>query len=125
MKIAPYIALAAITLTANSGCTPSSTGGSIPPSATAAPAIDQANLCEVKAWRRNDVSAECKPGQKVVFLPSSFGNEQLPILFAAVNCDLRYSVALTTGAVTCIYGPITLTPAEPEQKRADQDADKP
>jgi hypothetical protein len=43
----------------------------------------------------------------VAFLPDRWGNEQLPVIFAAVNCDLRYSVALTEGAVTCIYAPIT------------------
>jgi len=72
-------------------------------------AIDQANLCEVNAWSHDVVASVCRTGQKVVFLPRTFGNEQLPILFAAVNCDLRYSVALTSGAVTCIYGPITPT----------------
>ena len=71
---------------------------------------DQVNLCEVSTWQHDDVARECKPGQKVVYLPQRFGNEQLPILFAAVNCDLRYSVALTLGAVTCIYGPITPKP---------------
>lgn len=48
---------------------------------------------------------ECSPGQKIAFLPRSFGNEQLPILFAARNCDLRYSVAMTRGGVVCIYLP--------------------
>jgi hypothetical protein len=74
---------------------------------------DQANLCEVSAWQHEDVARACKPGQKVVYLPQTFGNEQLPVFFAAVNCDLRYSVALTTGAVTCIYGPITPKAAAP------------
>ncbi|QKM57669.1 hypothetical protein [Burkholderia glumae] len=72
-----------------------------------ADAINQKNICEVESWRHDDVAASCKPGQKVVFLPRSFGNEQLPILFAAVNCDMRYSIALTNGGVTCIYNPIT------------------
>ena len=74
---------------------------------TPAELIDQANLCEVSAWRYDDVAKLCKPGQKVVYLPESFGNEQLPIIFAAVNCDLTHTVALTKGAVTCIYSPIT------------------
>jgi hypothetical protein len=81
-----------------------------PPQKTEA-SIDQTNLCEVHAWRHDIVAGACKPGQKVAFLPPSFGNEQLPIIFAAVNCDLRYSVALTNGAVTCIYQPITPRPA--------------
>lgn len=78
---------------------------------TAEEPIDQKNLCEVSVWQHDAVAAVCKPGQKIVFLPQSFGNEQLPIYFAAVNCDLRYNVALTNGAVTCIYQPIT--PASP------------
>lgn len=77
--------------------------------ASAAAELDQRRLCEVRDWRD---SAHCQPGQKVVFLPRSFGNAQLPVIFAAVACDLRYSVALTEGAVTCIYQPIR--PAEDE-----------
>ena len=108
--------LAASVAIAASGCTQNDSAG------IAASAIDQANLCEVKVWQHDDVASTCKPGQKVVYLPSSFGNEQLPIIFAAVNCDLRYNVALTTGAVTCIYGPITPTPAEPQKQAAEKPA---
>jgi hypothetical protein len=71
-------------------------------------AIDQASLCQVDDYR---VATACRPGQKIVFLPARFGNEQLPVMFAALNCDLRYNVALTQGAVTCIFGPIT--PSQP------------
>jgi hypothetical protein len=35
--------------------------------------VDQSNLCEVNTWAAAAVAARCKPGQKVVFLPSSFG----------------------------------------------------
>lgn len=80
------------------------------------PPIDQANLCEVNDWRHDAVAEACTPGQKVVYLPRSWGNEQLPVIFSAVNCDLRYSVALTNGAVTCIYGPITPKPAKPAEQ---------
>jgi hypothetical protein len=101
VRTLPLLALAATLSIPLSACnqTPS-----IAPSASA---IDQSNLCEVSEWLHDDVASVCKPGQKVVFLPKTFGNEQLPIIFAAVNCDLRYGVALTQGAVTCIYGPIT------------------
>lgn len=68
---------------------------------------DQTRICEVNKWQKDVAAAACTAGQKVVFLPDSWGNEQLPILFAAVNCDLRYAVALTNGGVTCIYvGPL-------------------
>ncbi|MFC7462316.1 hypothetical protein [Hydrogenophaga defluvii] len=75
--------------------------------APAQPTIDQTNLCEVKAWQHDVVAQACKPGEKVVFLPDSWGNEQLPVIFAAVNCDMRFAVTITKGAVTCIYTPIT------------------
>lgn len=94
LKITIPVLLAAL---ASTGCQPSS--------APSAP-IDQARICETTAWEPDSVASICKSGQKVVFLPSSWGNEQLPVLFAAVNCDLRYSVAMTKGAVTCIYMPI-------------------
>jgi hypothetical protein len=80
------------------------------------PGIDQTTLCNVDGWTYADVAAVCKSGQKVVFLPQTFGNEQLPIMFAAINCDLRHEVALTTGGVTCIYNPIT--PVDPPAESA-------
>ena len=99
-------------------CAPSTSPppASVPDSASAAAAppetemIDQQHLCEVSGWQHDIAKEYCKPGQKVVYLPESWGNDQLPILFAAVNCDLRYSVALTKGAVTCIYAPINVEP---------------
>lgn len=77
------------------------------PTSPDSPVVDQANLCEVKDWQHNIVAKACKPGQKVVYLPETWGNEQLPVIFAAVNCDLRFGVTSTKGAVTCIYQPIT------------------
>jgi hypothetical protein len=108
MRLLRIAAIASFVVVAASGCSQPSPSSNAP--------IDQANLCEVKEWNRDAVSSLCKPGQKVVFLPSSFGNEQFPVIFAAVNCDLRYNVLLTTGAVTCIYGPITPTKAKGEER---------
>ena len=73
--------------------------------------LRQETLCEVEGWQRNVTAAACQPGQKIVFLPSRWGNEQLPILFVAVNCDMRYSIAMTNGGVVCIYAPM-----KPEEK---------
>lgn len=72
-------------------------------------------LCEVSGWQRDVVAAACKPGQKVLFAPSRWGNEQLPVVFAALNCDLRYSIVSTNGAVTCIYGPVGSPEATAEE----------
>jgi len=66
----------------------------------------QTKLCQV-----SDMTAlfgeklACEPGQTVAFLPNSFGNEQIPILFAAKFCDIRYSVVYNPGGVVCIYQP--------------------
>ena len=120
-----YILLVTATLAiAATGCSqkPVTEPAATPTGGRVASTIDQANLCEVKLWQHDDVASSCKPGQKVVYLPSSWGNEQLPIIFAAVNCDLRYAVALTNGAVTCIYGPITPSPAEPPKQAAGKPA---
>ncbi len=70
--------------------------------------LNQGEYCETNELA---APAHCKPGQRVVFLPSRFGNEQLPVLFAAANCDLRYSVVLTNGGVTCIYHRVTAVPS--------------
>ena len=73
---------------------------------------DQMRICRVNKWQEDVTAASCTAGQKVVFLPDSWGNEQLPILFAAVNCDLRYTLVLTNGGVTCIYvGPLGPKPS--------------
>lgn len=69
-------------------------------SAPAAPVIDQDALCQTDSYQ---VASHCKEGGKVGFFPRSFGNEQLPGMFAALNCDLRYQVVATNGAVVCIF----------------------
>ena len=117
MRFSTFSAAMALAIAGLSGCNQAPSAPA--PAVVSAPSIDQANLCEVANWQHDEVAAQCKPGQKIVFLPRSFGNQQLPIIFAAVNCDLRYGVALTEGAVTCIYGPITPKPAQPEQSASE------
>lgn len=69
--------------------------------------VDQANICEVHDWKGGVTAAACHAQQKIVFLIEHWGNDQLPILFAAVNCDMRYSIAMNNGGVTRIYaGPL-------------------
>jgi hypothetical protein len=75
-------------------------------SRSAADAIDQAAYCEIHDVADMTARNKCTPGQKIIFLPPTFGNEQLPILFAAANCDLRYEVVQTVGGVVCIFAPL-------------------
>jgi hypothetical protein len=107
------LSLATIALS-TAACTQQGEAGRRSPDSQAELPINQSQICEVSGWQHDVTSKACKPGQKVVFLPSRWGNEQLPILFAAVNCDLRYSVVLTNGGATCIYNPITPA-AQPKQ----------
>lgn len=101
-------------------CTATTTGAAAEPEP--ATDINQASLCRLDGWDPAVARESCTAGQKVVFLPERWGNEQLPVLFAAAHCDLRYSVALTNGAVACIYAPLA-APEEDEQEEADSSAE--
>ncbi|ELF6478242.1 hypothetical protein V9R51_003812 [Vibrio cholerae] len=68
--------------------------------------IDQDTLCTAVSWKAADNGAKCKEGSKIAFLPKSFGNEQLPIMFVALNCDLNHKVSLTNGGAVCIFKPV-------------------
>ncbi|XNG94727.1 hypothetical protein BCV43_22050 [Vibrio cyclitrophicus] len=68
--------------------------------------IDQQTVCTAVNWKVADNVGKCKTGQKIAFLPNSFGNEQLPIMFIAVNCDMRYNVSLTNGGAVCLFKPV-------------------
>ena len=97
------------------------------PNAKADPAPDFDRLCETKVWVPAMVKTSCKPGQKVAFLPDSWGNQQLPIYFAALNCDLRYQVVQTPGGVTCIFRPATVaddTPTDESKNEGEGQAPK-
>lgn len=71
--------------------------------------IKPSSLCQVSSYERSSTEQACTPGQKVVFLPNRWGNEQLPIMFAALNCDLRYSIVSNNGGITCIYLPTVMS----------------
>lgn len=49
-----------------------------------------------------DAVANCAVGSKIVFTPLRRGNDQLPIFFAGLFCDLNYAVVSNNGGVTCI-----------------------
>lgn len=80
--------------------------GFLAPLAAVAEDVDQATLCIATSWKAADNVAKCKVGQKIAFLPKSFGNEQLPIMFIALNCDVRFSVSLTNGGAACVFNPV-------------------
>lgn len=45
----------------------------------------------------------CRKGDEVLYMPNRWGNEQLPINFIAVVCDMSKQIAYNNTAVACIY----------------------
>ena len=72
--------------------------------------IQQGQSCWVDSQVALKNREKCKPGQKIAYLPSSWGNAQLPVQFVADNCDMRYSIAMTNGGVACIFAPVDVDP---------------
>lgn len=65
----------------------------------------------------------CRPGDTLLFVPSSWGNEQLPVTFAALKCDFSKEITLTKGGVACIYaGPKKLVLGSEEVARMSYEA---
>ncbi|RJS94128.1 hypothetical protein [Salinisphaera sp. Q1T1-3] len=85
--------------------------------------IDQTKLCQVDTWKPLNVANQCQPGQKVLYRPGGSGDAEQAALFAAANCDLRYTVAVTPGGTACIYKPISSANALPGGERAHAEAD--
>jgi hypothetical protein len=114
-------ALASIALVATA-CTPREAGDNAAPAAPqteAAPLdiVDPSETCITPMLDQDFIRTVCKPGQKIAFLPQRWGNEQLPILFAAFNCDLDATVVLTNGGVVCRYLP------QPKKEDAGQEGE--
>jgi hypothetical protein len=78
---------------------------------------ERPTLCVVSDWRQDAVASACKPEQPVAFLPNTFGNEQLPIMFSALNCDLEKQIVQTTGGVACTYRPVKVVSTEEKGKQ--------
>ncbi|MFZ5500739.1 MAG: hypothetical protein ACOY58_02350 [Candidatus Micrarchaeota archaeon] len=61
----------------------------------------QKTICE--STELMPAQGTCKDGDVFAFLPDVFGNEQLPVMAAAMSCDFRYPIVQTKGGVSCIY----------------------
>lgn len=72
-----------------------------------APNINQTTACSVTGYHSKDNINICTEGQKVSYMPERWGNEQLPILFAALNCDHRFQIIHNKSGVSCIFKPVT------------------
>lgn len=63
-------------------------------------AIDQSSVC---LFDSEETAKQCKEGQLSFFQPSTFGNEQLPLIAAASFCDFNHQVIQTNGGVVCVF----------------------
>jgi len=48
-------------------------------------------------------SPSCKEGQLALFVPNSWGNEQLPLYAASVFCNFEHAVVYNNGGVLCVF----------------------
>lgn len=108
----PQRAILVATLTTAIGLTACQGSGETTKSESVTPAGGTDTVCAVTVWRREAVAQECTPGQRVAFLPDTWGNEQLPIMFASLHCDLSQSVVVTNGGVACVYKPAWIVSGE-------------
>jgi len=59
------------------------------------------DICHVSSI--NDAFKKCEDGDTVMFLPSTYGNDQLPLAAAAAFCDFSKPVIWNTGGVSCVF----------------------
>lgn len=83
---------------------------------TAVKTAIQPSLCEINTLEAGWDT--CKEGQIMAFLPQFFGNEQLPVVAAALYCDFHYPIVYTAGGVSCVF-----TAARKPQPSADTKGD--
>ncbi|MGB9767021.1 MAG: hypothetical protein ACPLXN_06065 [Sulfurihydrogenibium sp.] len=62
--------------------------------------VNNSELCVVNDV---DIIPNCKEGNLIAFLPNSWGNEQLPLYFAAIHCDFNHQIIYNNGGVVCVY----------------------
>jgi len=86
------------------GCMQTPPTGGIIGNYTTAPNIDQQAYCRA-GEDLNYPDEKCVPGQKIIYWAGLHFDQSLA-LFAAINCDMRYSIVTAGGAIACIYAPI-------------------
>lgn len=68
----------------------------------AAKSYNRDSICIVDNWGDGPLES-CQDGDVVLWKPGSWGNEQMPVVAAAMMCDFSMPIVYTTGAVTCVY----------------------
>jgi hypothetical protein len=62
--------------------------------------IDQSKMCIVST---DSEAKKCTSGEMILFKPSRWGSEQLPLNIAAAYCDFNYQVMYNNSGVICVF----------------------
>jgi hypothetical protein len=46
---------------------------------------------------------QCKDGDILIFAPSIFGNEQLPVNVTGLVCNFEHPIVTSVGGVSCVF----------------------
>jgi hypothetical protein len=46
---------------------------------------------------------QCKDGDILIFAPSIFGNEQLPVKVAGLVCNFEHPIVSSVGGLSCVF----------------------
>ena len=99
IRVAIIAAITTAMVACGGGKSESSVAAAPSPAAKAVPS-ESSKLC---AFANDDEAANCHSGQVSIYLPNSWGNEQLPIIYAAKYCDFNFPIVHTNGAVSCVF----------------------
>jgi hypothetical protein len=99
-RIAFRVAIAAALLVACGGGKSETSVAAVPSPAAKDVPSQPSKLC---AFSNDDEAVKCQPGQIALYVPNSWGNEQLPIIYAAKYCDFNFPIVHTNGAVSCVF----------------------
>lgn len=70
--------------------------------------------CEITDINYQEAAEKCERGQRLVFLPDTWGNGQLPITAAHAFCDPHQPIVHNEAGVSCIFDPIDLESGDAE-----------
>ncbi|MCE0493780.1 hypothetical protein [Vibrio salinus] len=65
------------------------------------PHKDNSKICS--ATSTIEAKNKCTDGDVAMFLPNTYGNEQVPLLYVTLFCDFDYPITHAGGGVSCIF----------------------
>lgn len=63
--------------------------------------INQENVC--KARSVEEIGRNCKEGDIMVYFPTTWGNEQLPVYITGIVCNINHQVVMNNAGIVCVF----------------------